>query len=72
MEAVSVKQLYNLEETIAADLFAGVVHPWEVLGRIHDFIIELGNSLPEELFERKGENIWVAKSASIAPTAHCG
>ena len=69
MEAVSVKQLYNLEETIAADLFAGVVHPWEVLGRIHDFIIELGNSLPEELFERKGENIWVAKSASIAPTA---
>lgn len=69
MEAVSVGQLYRLEETIAADLFAGVGYPWEVLGRIHDFIIELGNSLPEELFEKKGENIWVAKSASIAPTA---
>ncbi len=69
MEAVSVKQLYNLEETIAADLFAGVAYPWEVLGRIHDFIIELGNSLPEERFEKRGENIWVAKSARIAPTA---
>lgn len=69
MEAVSVGQLYNLEETIAADLFAGVTYPWEVLGKIHDFIIELGNSLPEALFEKRGENIWVAKSASIAPTA---
>ncbi|MDE6064546.1 MAG: UDP-N-acetylglucosamine pyrophosphorylase [Lachnospiraceae bacterium] len=69
MEAVSVGQLYNLEETIAADLFVGVVYPWEVLGRIHDFIIELGNSLPEALFEKRGENIWVAKSASVAPTA---
>ncbi|MDE5804006.1 MAG: UDP-N-acetylglucosamine pyrophosphorylase [Lachnospiraceae bacterium] len=69
MEAVSVGQLYNLEETIAADLFAGVTYPWEVLGKIQDFIIELGNSLPEALFEKRGENIWVAKSASIAPTA---
>ncbi|MBD5498057.1 MAG: UDP-N-acetylglucosamine pyrophosphorylase [Lachnospiraceae bacterium] len=69
MEAVSVGQLYNLEETIAADLFAGVTYPWEVLGKIRDFIIELGNSLPEALFEKRGENIWVAKSASIAPTA---
>ncbi|MDE6128705.1 MAG: UDP-N-acetylglucosamine pyrophosphorylase, partial [Lachnospiraceae bacterium] len=69
MDAVKVEKLYNLEETIAADLFMGVVYPWEVLGRIHDFIIELGNSLPEELFEKRGENIWVAKSAHIATTA---
>lgn len=69
MDAVSVKQLYNLEETIAAGLFEGVVYPWEALGRIHDFIIALGNALPEELFEKRGENIWVAKSAQIAPTA---
>ena len=69
MDAVSIGQLYNLEETIAADLFAGVTYPWEVLGKIRDFIIELGNSLPEALFEKRGENIWVAKSASIAPTA---
>ena len=69
MEAVSIGKLYNLEETIAADLFAGVTYPWEVLGKIRDFIIELGNSLPEALFEKRGEDIWVAKSASIAPTA---
>lgn len=69
MEAINVKQLYNLEETIAAELFTNVVYPWEVLGKIHDFIIALGNSLPEDIFEKRGENVWVAKSAQVAPTA---
>ena len=42
MEECKVCNLYNLEETIAKELFEGVTYPWEVLGRIHDFIIELG------------------------------
>lgn len=69
MEAVSIGQLYNLEETIAAELFAEIVYPWEALGKIRDFIIALGNSLPEALFEKRGEAVWVAKSARVAPTA---
>lgn len=64
-----VKNLYNLEETIAAPLFDGEAYPWELLGKIRDFIVELGNSLPEDRFEKRGENIWVAKSAKVAPTA---
>ena len=44
-------------------------YPWEALPRIHDFIIELGNSLSEDVFEKRGEHIWVAKSAKVAPTA---
>lgn len=66
---MKVKNLYNLEETIAAPLFDGEVYPWELLGKIKDFIVELGNSLPEDRFEKRGENIWVAKSAKVAPTA---
>lgn len=69
MEAMKIKNLYNLEETIAAALFQDAQYPWEVLGKIKDFIVELGNSLPEERFEKRGENIWVAKSARVAPTA---
>lgn len=69
MEAMKVKNLYDLNETIAAPLFGGEEYPWELLGKIRDFIVELGNSLPEDRFEKRGENIWVAKSAKVAPTA---
>lgn len=69
MNGVTVEELYDLNETIAAELFQGALYPWEVLPKIHDFIIELGKQLPEEKFEVRGENIWIAKSAKVAPTA---
>ena len=69
MNNITIKDLYDLNETIAADLFEGVTYPWEVLSKIKDFIIELGNTLDEDKFEKRGENIWVAKSAKVAPTA---
>ncbi len=69
MEQLKIANLYDLSETIAADLFAGKTYPWEVLSEISGFIVKLGESLPEETFEKRGENIWVAKSAKVAPTA---
>lgn len=69
MKALTVQELYTLEETIAAPLFDGVAYPWEVLPRISAFIVELGASLSPEEYERRGENIWIARSAKVAPTA---
>lgn len=69
MNGITIEELYDLNETIAAELFAGVTYPWEVLPGIHDFILALGEKLPEDLFEKRGENIWIAKSAKVAPTA---
>ena len=69
MTDITIQALYNLEETIAADIFEKVTYPWEVLPKIHDFILELGKSLPEDIYEKRGEDIWVAKSATVAPTA---
>lgn len=69
IKAITVNELYDLNETIAAELFAGVNYPWEVLPLIHDFILKLGESLPEDKYKKLGEDIWVAKSAIIAPTA---
>ena len=61
--------LYNLDQTIAKEIFNGVKYPWEVLPKIGDFIIELGKSLDKNEYEEKGENIWIAKSAKVAETA---
>ena len=66
---ITVSDLYDLQETIAKELMKGLTYPWEALPKIHDFIISLGKSLPEDLFEERGEHIWVAKSAKVAPTA---
>ena len=72
MEHLQIKSLYNLEETIAKEVFDGLTYPWEVLPKIGEFIIKLGNTLPEEKYEKKGENIWIAKSAKIFPSAYIG
>lgn len=69
MKKCEIHQLYNLEETIAADIFKNVPYPWEVLPKIKDFIVELGNTLDASVYEKRGENIWVAKSAKVADTA---
>ena len=66
---LTIAALYTLSETIAADLFDGKTYPWEVLPEIKDFILKLGNTLSADLYEKKGENIWIAKSAKVAPTA---
>ena len=70
METCKIKNLYNLKETIAKDLFEGAVYPWEVLPKISDFIKKLGATLSEEEYEKRGEDIWIAKSATVAPTAY--
>lgn len=69
MNQMQIQNLYNLNETISAPLFSGVVYPWELLPRIGAYIMELGASLPQEKFEKRGETIWIAKSAVVAPTA---
>ena len=70
IEAAKISNLYNLEETIAGKLFEGATYPWEVLPKISAFIVELGNQLNSEEYEKRGENVWVAKSAKVAPTAY--
>ena len=68
----TVKDLFDLDKTIASKLFENAVYPWEVLGKIKSFIIELGNTLPADKFEKLEENVWAAKDAVIAPTAFIG
>lgn len=70
MKCCEIKNLYSLSQTIASSIFEGVTYPWEVLPKIKEFIVLLGNSLDSDIYEYKGENIWIAKSAKVAPTAY--
>lgn len=72
LQDTMIKELYTLEETIARDIFENVTYPWEVLAKIKDFIVALGEKLPKEKFERREGNIWIAKNAKIFPSAYIG
>lgn len=69
-DALKISNLYDLNETIAAKVFEDCTYPWEVLAKIGDFIVELGNALPEDEYEKRGENIWVHRTANVFPSAY--
>lgn len=66
----TIKDMYDLNETMAAPLLEKYVYPWEVLPHISDFIKKLGATLDPAEYDKKGEDIWIAKSATVAPTAY--
>ena len=68
MKAMQICNMYDLEHTIAGELFEGRTYPWEVLSDIGDFIRKIGPTLDPEIYEQKGEDIWIARSAKLMPT----
>ena len=69
MEQIQINNLYSLDETIAKEYLEQFTYPWEALKGISDYIKVLGPTLDKEIYTEIAENIWVAKSAKIAPTA---
>ncbi|MBQ8279283.1 MAG: UDP-N-acetylglucosamine pyrophosphorylase [Roseburia sp.] len=69
MENAKICNLYDLEQTIAKEYLEQFTYPWEALKGISEYIKTLGPTLDAEKFEQRGEDIWVAKSAKVAPTA---
>ena len=70
MEECKIKNLYNLNETIAKELLEKSTYPWEVLPEIEKYILEIGKNLDEKEYDKVGENVWIAKNAKVAPTAY--
>ena len=71
-ENLLAKNLFDYTKTIAAPLLESIEYPWEALPKINEFIIALGKTLDPDIYEQKGENIWIAKSATIYPSAYLG
>lgn len=72
IKELTIEELYDLSQTIAAPLFEGHTYPWELLPLIKEYIIKLGEGLPEDKYEKRGENVWVAKNAKVFESAYLG
>ena len=68
-DKIKNKALFNMDETIAKDIFEDTTFPWEVLPKIKDFLPIPGSTLSLEEYDHPSENVWIAKSATIAATA---
>ncbi len=70
---LKITSLYHYpEHSIAYPLLSRLEYPWEALALISDWIMELGAALSPEAYDRIGDNVWVAKTATVAPTAFLG
>lgn len=69
-EEFLTKNIFDLQKTIAGNLFKNTFYPWEVIPKISEFIIEFGETLSPEQYDKLGENIWISKSANIANSAN--
>jgi len=70
MQDITIMQLYNLKETIAMELLEALTYPWEALPLISDFIKKKGKTLSKEQYDYLGDDVWIAKSADVFPSAH--
>ena len=69
-DRISVKNLFDLKESIAGEYLGGFIYPWEALSGIGALILELGPHLPEDKYEKRGEDVWIAKSAKVFESAY--
>ena len=69
MITIRTSELYDLSHTLAAPLLSKYEFPWEALPHIKEFVIELGKTLSLDEYDNPAENVWIAKSAKIAPSA---
>ncbi len=60
-------ELYDLSHTAARPLLEKTEYPWEALSGIGEFILELGKTLSPEEYEKRGEDVWIHKTAKIYP-----
>lgn len=65
----TTEELFDLKHTEAASLLARCEYPWEALPLIGSYIKELGKTLSEAEYDHPSEYVWIAKSATVAPTA---
>ena len=69
MDKIKITELFDLTHTMAADYLAGFMYPWEALGGLAEFVRLRGIGLSEAEYERRGEDVWVHRSAHVVETA---
>lgn len=68
----TISDLYDLDHTLAAEYLRGFTYPWEALSGIKALIVELGETLDPAEYTQVSPQVWVHKTAVVAPTAFLG
>jgi hypothetical protein len=68
----TIKELYDLDHTMAKTYLEQYTYPWEALKGIKDMIIALGETLDKEEYEEVTEHVWIHKTAKVFPSAYLG
>ena len=69
-ENLTIGKLFDLNETVAGDYLGGFVYPWEALSGIGELILSIGKNLSKDKYEKRGDDIWIAKSAHVFESAY--
>ena len=69
---LTIRELYDLDHTLAGDYLAQFTWPWEALSGIKGMIVRLGETLDPAEYTQVSPQVWVHKTATVAPTAHLG
>ena len=69
---IRTKDLFELDHSLAGEYLSRFEYPWEALDGIKELILTLGPALPKDEYEERSPNVWVHKSATVAPTAYLG
>ena len=67
-----INDLLDLSHTMAAEYLRQFTYPWEALDGIKAMILSLGETLPAEEYDQVSPQVWVHKTAVVAPTAYLG
>ena len=70
MEEAKIVHLYDLSHTQAAPLLSQYEYPWEALAKIGAFLLQLGQSLPQDEYDHPSEDVWISKAAKVYPGAY--
>ncbi len=68
----SIKELFNLDHTIAKEYLEQFTYPWEALAGIEEMIVRLGSSLEKDEYEEVSEHVWIHRTAKIFQSAYIG
>lgn len=66
------KDLLDFSHSLAGERLQCAEMPWEALAQISAWICEIGAALDPAEYEERSPQVWVHRSAHIAPTAYLG
>ena len=69
MSAIRTSELFDLTHSRAGAYLEKTTYPHEALAEIGRWILAIGEGLDTENFDHPAPDVWIAKSATVAPSA---